>query len=161
MSLPCLSAAASSIVIAVALIETTRLFASGSEAAALTMLVDRINDPVDTGIATDGLVVGIDEDHLVVLVGRVLVDPVRIQDTEVTTAAANTLLGRRLESTAILELVHTLVGGLACSGGERRSEVSGMMLPDPSIRGTRETNRRWHPWGRASCGLHGGHGLDR
>ena len=33
-------------------------------------------DPVDARVTADGLVLGVDEDDLEVLVGRVLVDPV-------------------------------------------------------------------------------------
>lgn len=76
-------------------------------------LVNRLDDPVDAGIAADGLVLGVDKDNLEVLVGGVLVDPVRVEDTEVGAASSDTLLSRRLERTLVLELVHTVVGGLA------------------------------------------------
>jgi hypothetical protein len=56
--------------------KTTALLAGGGETTALAVLVDGLDDPVDTRIAADGLVVGVDEDDFVVLVGRVLVDPV-------------------------------------------------------------------------------------
>jgi hypothetical protein len=72
-------------------------------------------DPVDAGITTDGLVLGVDTDDLEVLVGGVLVDPVGVQDTQVSSAAANTLLSGGLESTLVLELVDSVVGGLAYS----------------------------------------------
>lgn len=96
-----------------ALVETTRLLAGGGEAAGLAVLVHGVDDPVDAGIDADGLVLGVDEDDLVVLVGRVLVDPVRVEDAEVSAAAADTLLGRGAEGALVLELVDTLVGGLA------------------------------------------------
>lgn len=76
--------------------------------------MDALADPVDTRITADGLVLGIDKDNLVVLVGGVLVEPVGVEDTEVSAAAANTLLSGGLESTLVLELVDTHVGGLAC-----------------------------------------------
>lgn len=72
-------------------------------------------DPVDAGIAADGLVLGVDKDNLEVLVGGVLVDPVGVQDAQVSGAAADTLLSSRLESTLVLELVNSVVGGLAYS----------------------------------------------
>jgi hypothetical protein len=78
------------------------------------VLVDGVDDPVDARVAADGLVLGVDQDDLVVLVGRVLVDPVGVQDAEVGAAAADTLLGGRLERALVLQLVDTLVGGLAC-----------------------------------------------
>lgn len=114
--LPGLPPAGSGLVVSVSLAQTTALLASGGEATALAVLVDRLDDPVDAGIATDGLVGGVNEDDFVVLVGRVLVDPVGVEDAEIGAAAADTLLGGGLEGALVLELVHTLVGGLACRG---------------------------------------------
>lgn len=76
MALPGLSPAGGGVVVGVALAETARLFTGGSEAAGLAVLVDRVDDPVDAGIAADSLVLRVDEDDLEVLVGGVLVDPV-------------------------------------------------------------------------------------
>lgn len=75
--------------------------------------MDSVADPVDAGVTADGLVLGVDKDNLEVLVGRVLVDPVGVQDTQVGATAANTLLSGGTERTLVLELVDTLVGGLA------------------------------------------------
>ncbi len=111
--LPGLSAAGAGLVVAVTLVETAGLLAGGGEAAGFTVLVDGVNDPVDAGILADGLVLRVDEDDFVVLVGGVLVDPVRVQDAQVGGSAADTLLSRSLEGSLVLELVHTLVGGLA------------------------------------------------
>lgn len=74
----------------------------------------RLDDPVDTGITTDSFVLGVDENNFEVLVGRVLVDPVGVEDSEIGTTTTDTLLRGRLEGTLILELIHTLVGGFAC-----------------------------------------------
>lgn len=112
--LPRLPPAGSRLVVSVSLAETTALLARGRESAALAVLVDGLDDPVDAGIAADGLVGGVDEDDFVELVRRVLVDPVRVEDAEVSAAAADTLLSGRLEGALVLELVDTLVGGLAC-----------------------------------------------
>lgn len=114
MALPGLSAASAGLVVTVTLVETARALAGGGEATGLAVLVDGVDDPVDAGIAADGLVLGVDKDNLVVLVGGVLVDPVGVEDAEVGAAAADTLLGGGLEGALVLELVHTLVGGLAC-----------------------------------------------
>lgn len=75
--------------------------------------MDSVADPVDARVAADGLVLRVDEDDLVVLVGRVLVDPVGVQDAQVGAAAANTLLSGGSQGTLVLQLVDTLVGGLA------------------------------------------------
>lgn len=78
--------------------------------------MDGLADPVDAGIAADSLVLRVNEDDLEVLVGGVLVDPVGVQDTQVGAAAANTLFSSGAQSTLVLELVNTLVGGLAVGG---------------------------------------------
>jgi hypothetical protein len=77
--------------------------------------VDSVADPVDAGIAADSLVLGVNEDDLEVLVGGVLVDPVGVQDTQVGAATTDTLLSSGTQSTLVLELVNTHVGGLACN----------------------------------------------
>ena len=114
MTFPGVSSASVGVVVAVALVETTALLAGGSEAARLAVLVHRVDDPVDAGIAADSLVLGVDEDDLVVLVCAVLVDPVAVQDAQVGAAAADTLLSRGLEGALVLERVDTLVRRLAC-----------------------------------------------
>lgn len=81
-----------------------------------TNLVDRLGNPVDASVTTDSLVLRVDEDDLVVLVGGVLVDPVGVQDTQVGAATADTLLSGGGESTLVLEVVDTHVGGLAVGG---------------------------------------------
>jgi hypothetical protein len=114
VALPGLSAASLGLVVAVALVETAGLLAGGGEATGLAVLVDGVDDPVDAGIDADGLVLGVDQDDLEVLVGRVLVDPVGVEDTQVGAAATDTLLSGGLEGALVLQLVDTLVGGLAC-----------------------------------------------
>ncbi|KAB8338894.1 hypothetical protein FH972_021836 [Carpinus fangiana] len=112
--LPNLSATRLGVVVAMALVDTTGPLAGRGQATGFAMLVYRVDDPVDAGIATDGLVLGVDEDDLEVLVGGVLVDPVGVQDTQVGAAAADTLLGGGLEGALVLQVVDTLVGRLAC-----------------------------------------------
>lgn len=115
MALPGLATTSTGVGESVALVDTTGLLASGGESTSLTVLVDGVNDPVDAGITANDLVGRIDENDLKVLVSRVLVDPVRVQDTEIGAAAANTLLSSGTELSLVLELVNTLVGGLAVS----------------------------------------------
>jgi hypothetical protein len=115
VSLPGLPPAGSGVVELVSTTKTTALLAGGGETTSLAVLVDGLDDPVDTGIAADGLVLGVDADNLVVLVGGVLVDPVGVEDAEVGAAAADTLLSSGLERALVLELVDTLVGRLAWS----------------------------------------------
>lgn len=152
-----------------ALVETTRLLAGGGEAAGLAVLVNGGDDPVDAGVDADGLVLGVDEDDLVVLVGGVLVDPVRVQDAQVGAAATDTLLGGGLQGALVLQLVDTLVGGLTYT--VRKVVVSPVLFfkdfpgraraRAAEERFGRRTYRKWHPWERVSCDHHGGRARGR
>jgi len=76
-------------------------------------LVNWVDDPVDAGISADSLVLRVNKDDFVVLVGRVLVDPVGVEDPKVGATTTDTLFSGGLEGSLVLELVHTLVGGFA------------------------------------------------
>lgn len=76
------------------------------------MLVDWVDDPVNTRIIANLLVSSIDHNDFVVLHGSVLVDPVRVQDTQVGVTASSLFLGNRLKVALELQLVNTLVLGL-------------------------------------------------
>jgi hypothetical protein len=75
---PGLPLAGPRLVEAVPLVEAATLLAGGGKATRLAVLVHRGHDPVDAWVLADGLVLRVDEDDLVVLVRRVLVDPVRV-----------------------------------------------------------------------------------
>lgn len=113
MSLPCLPPARSCLVESVTLSETAGLLASSCEATRFAVLVNRLDNPIDAGITANGLVLRVNEDDLEVLVGRILVDPVGVEDSQVGATTSDTLLSSRLQGSLVLELVDTLVGGLA------------------------------------------------
>lgn len=116
LSLPGLSSSSLGIVVSVALVDTSALLAGGSEATAFAVLVNRLNDPVNTGIATDSLVLRVNEDDFEVFVGRVLVDPVGVEDAQVGASSADTLFSGGSQRSLVLQLVHTLVGGFTIGG---------------------------------------------
>jgi len=113
LALPGLSASSLGVVVSVALVDTTVVLASTGKTTEFAVLVDWVGDPVDASITADGLVLWVDKDDLEVLVGRVLVDPVGVEDAQVGAAATDTLLSNRAKTTLELELVDTLVGWLA------------------------------------------------
>jgi hypothetical protein len=113
VSLPGLSATSSGVVESMTLAQTSALLASSGETTGFTVLVNWGDDPVDASITTDGLVLWVDEDDFVVLVGRVLVDPVGVENSQVGATTTNTLLSSGLEGSLVLELIDTLVGRLA------------------------------------------------
>lgn len=92
--------------------EATVLSASRGEASSLAVLVHGVHDPVDARVVSDGDVLRIHKDDLEVLVGGILVDPVRVQHTQVVAVAASALLSDTSQVANKLQLVDTLVLGL-------------------------------------------------
>ena len=90
------------------------MFAAGrGKTSSLSMLMNGVADPVDSGIVSNRYVVRIDQDHLVVLEGGILVDPVRVEHSEVHASTARPLLGNRSQVAHELQLVDTVILGLA------------------------------------------------
>lgn len=112
MLLPDVSSARLRVVVQVTLVDTTGLLASSSESTGFSVLVNGVDDPVDSGIPSDGLVLGVDQDDLIVLVGSILVDPVRVQNSQVGTSSSNSLLSSSSQRSLVLELRNTHVSGL-------------------------------------------------
>lgn len=148
LALPGLSASSLGVVVSVALVDTTVVLAGAGKTTEFAVLVDWVGDPVDAGVAANSFVLWVDEDDLEVLVGRVLVDPVRVQDAQVGAAATDTLLSDGAKTTLKLELVDTLVGWLAWWRYQHVVLFRLFLL--------RITYRRWHPLEPSSCDLHGG-----
>ena len=73
-----------------------------------------VYDPVDTRITSDSLVLRINKDNFEIFVGRILIDPVRVEDTEIGTTSSNSFLGSRTERSLIFELIDTLVRWFTC-----------------------------------------------
>lgn len=53
----------------------------------------------------------INSNDFIVFVDTILVDPVRVEDTEISTSSTDTLLSHRAQSTLKLEMVYTLADG--------------------------------------------------
>ena len=60
--------------------------------------------------------VGVNQDNLEVLVHAILINPVGVEDAEVTAAPANTFLRDGAKTSLELEVVNTLADGLAVGG---------------------------------------------
>lgn len=72
--------------------ETPVLPTGRGESAQLPVLVDGVAEPVDARVATDGLVLGVDQDDLKELEDGVLSHPVGVEDTKSTTVSSSSLL---------------------------------------------------------------------
>jgi hypothetical protein len=119
-----MSSASLGIVKLVTLVNTSGLLASGSETTGFTVLVNRVGNPVVSGIVSDGSMAGVDENDLEVLIGSVLVDPVTVQHTQVAGTSTDALLGCRTQRALVLELVDTLVSGLTVSSTLRHRSLA-------------------------------------
>lgn len=75
--------------------------------------MDRVDDPVDSRISSNSLVRRINEDNLEVLIRRILVNPVRVENSQVGASSTDSFFCGGAEGSLILQLVDTLVGGLA------------------------------------------------
>lgn len=96
---------------AVALAQATALLARGRQAAHLPVFVYGLCDPLGLGVASDGLVEGVDQDHLKELVGGVLAHPVAVQDPQATAVAASTLLEEHtISHVSTVKLLHDQTG---------------------------------------------------
>lgn len=76
MSLPSLSPPCLRLTVTMTLVETTGLLAGCSEATGFAVLMNGVDDPVDTWIAADGAMLGINKDNFKVFVGAILINPV-------------------------------------------------------------------------------------
>jgi len=85
---------------------------SRSQTPLFAVLVHRVANPVDARIFTNGGVLRINQNHLVVFVCLILVHPVRVKNAKVAALAANALLSDSAQVTSSLLLVDTLVLGL-------------------------------------------------
>lgn len=84
------------------------------------------HDPVDPWISPNGFVLRVNKDDLKVFVGRILVDPIRIEDSKIGTTTTNPFFGGRLEGSLIFQLVDTLVGRFACYPPSATNLASGI-----------------------------------
>lgn len=116
MSLPGLSSTSLGVVESVTLVDTSGLLTSGGQTSSFTVLVNWVTDPVVTSISSDSLVGWVDQDNFKVLVSRILVDPVRVQNSQVGSTTTNSFFGGSSQRSLVLQLVNTLVGWLTVSG---------------------------------------------
>ena len=72
--------------------ETSVLLAGGGQSSKLTSVVLLGDDPVDSRVLLDGGMSGVNKDNLVELVGGILTNPVRVENSHVGALSANLLL---------------------------------------------------------------------
>jgi len=128
------------------LAQTTSLAAGTGQTAHLTVLVT--HNPVDARVIADLLVAGVDEDDFVVLLGSILVDPVRVEDTEVGVTASDLFFSDALQVAFEFKVVDTLVPN---------KKVSKTVLMALSVGERTWVYRKPYHGDSDACGLHDGH----
>lgn len=113
VSFPCSTFGRTSLVVQMApSSETPVLLSSWCKSTKLPVLVDCITDPVDSRIISDYLVCLVNQDHFIILVGGVLIDPVRVQNSQSSQLSSSSLFCHGSQATLELELGDTLIFGL-------------------------------------------------
>ena len=115
MLLPGVSSTLGGVVVQVTLVDTSGLLTSGGQASSLSVLVDRVGDPVVGWVVSDGVVGWVDENDFEVLVGGVFVNPVGVEDSQVGGSSTDSFFGSDLQGLLVLQVVDTLVGWLTVS----------------------------------------------
>ena len=93
--------------------QTTVFATSRCKASSLAVLVHGVYDPVDAGVVSDRDVLGIDKDDFIIFVCGVLVDPVRVKNSEIIAVSASSLLSNTSQVSDEFQLVNTLILWLA------------------------------------------------
>jgi len=70
-------------------------------------------DPVDSRITSDSLVERIDEDDFIVLECGVLIDPIRVENSQVSAFSSDSFFGNTSDVSSEFELVDSLILGLS------------------------------------------------
>lgn len=109
----CMARTTNCVVELVALAKATTLAACRSQPTHLPVLVDGLGDPLGVRVSSDSFVEWINEDHLKKLVCRIFTNPVSVQDSQSPTVTPRSFLSHRLQAPCKLELVNTMMDGLA------------------------------------------------
>lgn len=155
--LPDVTTTDAGLVLRVALADTTRLLADRGESSLGSTLVHGVTDPVDSWVSTDGLVGWVNHDDFEELVGCVLVDPVRVENSQVAASSRNSLLGGGSEGSLVLQVVDTHVGGFTEGSTLWRRLLSSTSsdtdsIDDVSLLGlvSQSSGLVWSRWSRSS-----------
>lgn len=93
--------------VSIAFSEATRALSCRSESTKFAMLVHMLADPVYLGVTADGIVVNIYQNDLKIFVGCILSHPIRVQNTQSTKSATNSLL--KLTQITIGFIIHKYI----------------------------------------------------
>jgi mRNA-degrading endonuclease toxin of MazEF toxin-antitoxin module len=141
-------------------VHTSAAAASGSDAAQLAVLVSAGDNPVDSRVAADSIVLGINHDDLEELIDTVLVNPVRVQHAKAAVLASGALLCNALQRALELDLSDSLVLGLAIhdtlgNGAFATTTANAHAVDDVALLGLVAEAARLVRAGRTACAVDG------
>jgi len=87
--------------------KTSAGLTSRSDSSQLSVLLVGLGNPVDSGVVSDAVVVGVNANDLVVFVGSVLSNPIAVQDSQAAESSTDSLFSLGAEVSGGLELVDT------------------------------------------------------
>jgi len=91
------------------LVEPTCFTSCGSETPQLTVLHDWLADPVGLRVPSDSLVERINHNNFIILVTRILIHPIRVENSQVSALPTSSLLCNTALVTLELEFRDTLM----------------------------------------------------
>lgn len=69
--------------------------------------MDRLSDPVNSGVVSNSVVSRVDNNNFVIFVGTVLTNPVRVEDSETLNSSSDSFFSTRAQVSSELKLVNT------------------------------------------------------
>ena len=89
-----------------------------------SVFVDRLSNPVDSGVVSNCVVSRVDNNNFEIFVGTVLANPVRIEHSEALDSLSNSFFSTRAQISCELKLVNTNTGGLSINDSLRNRSLS-------------------------------------
>ena len=77
------------------------------------MFVNWIDNPLNAWIIPDLLMIRINQNDFIIFHGSILIDPIRIQNTQIGIFASHLFFGHTLQVTFKFQLIDTLIFGFA------------------------------------------------
>jgi len=99
--------------ITMTLAKSTRRLAGSGLSAQFAMLLLSLANPLNLRVSADGSMGRVDHDDFVIFVGRVITNPIGIQNAKRTNLATDTFLSNGLERALEFHLIDSMVSGLA------------------------------------------------
>jgi hypothetical protein len=113
--------------------ETSGFFTGAGETFKFSVFVDWLGDPVHVGVSSDDLVVWIDHDDFVVLVGGIFSGPVTVDNSKVSDGFTRSFFSDGLNSSLKFKLVNSLVDWFTVGGTLWRESLSATSSNSDSV----------------------------